>query len=272
MSNFPQFPHFPDFTCGLLKLWTHESISTALESHSPLSTLFSHHSVLFFPHSEINLLFHSITWSSAQSTAGFAVGVCITVQEIRLQNPHVFGQLGKLQPGQNSGRDISKPSCRSLDLPEWPYLSSVPKCLYKYPIWHSWFGCYFVFFFQNWIHLEVQINHIRSYFQHRALGTGQRDSKLSKTKLWKNKNTPKMSLLKGSLPFGFKMLSVTTLGNLSSTEINIIRKGLSMGGKTRKQKEMEVLEIHFPLETILFSSYFLIRHFMKFIALLSIFF
>ena len=94
------------------------------------------------------------------------------------------------------------------------------------------------FFFQNWIHLEVQINHIRSYFQHRALGTGQRDSKLSKTKLWKNKNTPKMSLLKGSLPFGFKMLSVTTLGNLSSTEINIIRKGLSMGGKTRKQKEM----------------------------------
>lgn len=45
-----------------------------------------------------------------------------------------------------------------------------------------------------------------------------------------------------------------------------------MGGKTRKQKEMEVLEINFPLEMIPFSSYFLIRYFMKFITLLSIFF
>lgn len=45
-----------------------------------------------------------------------------------------------------------------------------------------------------------------------------------------------------------------------------------MGGKTRKQKEMEVLEIDFPFESILFSLYFLIRHFMEFIALLSIFF
>lgn len=45
-----------------------------------------------------------------------------------------------------------------------------------------------------------------------------------------------------------------------------------MGGKTRKQKEMEVLEIDFPFESILLSSYFLIRRIMKFIALLSIFF
>lgn len=46
-----------------------------------------------------------------------------------------------------------------------------------------------------------------------------------------------------------------------------------MGGKTRKQKEMEVLEINFPLETILFPYYyFLIRYFIKIIALLSIFF
>lgn len=78
----------------------------------------------------------------------------------------------------------------------------------KYPIWHSWFFFSFFFSFQNWIHLEVQINYIRSYIQHGALGTGQGDSKLSITKLWKNKNTPKMSFLKGSLPFGFKMLSL----------------------------------------------------------------
>lgn len=45
-----------------------------------------------------------------------------------------------------------------------------------------------------------------------------------------------------------------------------------MGGKTRKQKEMEVLENNFPFESIIFSSYFLIRRLMKFIAPLSIFF
>lgn len=45
-----------------------------------------------------------------------------------------------------------------------------------------------------------------------------------------------------------------------------------MGGKTKKQKEMEVLEIDFPFKSLLFPPYFLIRHFMKFIALLFIFF
>lgn len=81
-----------------------------------------------------------------------------------------------------------------------------------------------------------------------------------------------MSLLKGSLPFGFKMLSLLPPSVTSSKEMNIMRKALSMGGKTRKQKEMEALETDFPFESILFSYYFLIRHFMKFIALLSIFF
>lgn len=49
---------------------------------------------------------------------------------------------------------------------------------------------------------------------------------------------------------------VTTLGNLASKEQNVIRKQLSMGGKTRKQKEMEVLEIDFPFESVIFSSNF----------------
>lgn len=82
-----------------------------------------------------------------------------------------------------------------------------------------------------------------------------------------------MSLLKGSLPFGFKMLSLLPPSVTFLAEMNVIRKESSMGGKTRKQKEMEVLEINFPLETILFPYYyFLIRYLIKIIALLSIFF
>lgn len=66
-----------------------------------------------------------------------------------------------------------------------------------------------------------------------------------------------MSLLKGSLPFWVSnAIFVTTLGNLASKELNVIRKELSMGGKTRKQKEMEVLEIDFPFESVIFSSNF----------------
>lgn len=62
-----------------------------------------------------------------------------------------------------------------------------------------------------------------------------------------------MSLLKGNLPFGFQMLSLLPpLVNPASKELNVIRKELSMGGKTRKQKEMEVLEIDFPFEPVFF--------------------
>lgn len=104
---------------------------------------------------------------------------------------------------------------------------------------------------------NTQLIHFRSCFQWEALGTGQGDSKLSNPKLWRSKNTPKMSLLKRSLPFGFQMLSLLPpLVTSLAKSWMLLEKSWAWVGRQENKRKWKSWKLIFHLNLLFFLLIF----------------